>query len=243
MVKLAPWSANGGNRSASTKTFLITLLGHCKGAIRDKAEPSPPPKKPSKGFLISFLQMTPNKGLRKKMMMHTEEKMNERRPLRRQAPRPLVSQLKANTLAALKHCDLSVTPGDEAFDCPLNALARRLITAEGDWVTNMLEDEALTVQAVFGLQIEWQGAKGARWTRFWMVPLPASGEIQKEVKAFEQFLASRPEPKAMRVAADSIRRVAELVSGYVADMATHGARPAPAPWNAPEPRPASEGHA
>lgn len=175
------------------------------------------------------------------MIMHTEDKMNEHQPRRRQAPRPLVSHLKANTLAALKHCELSVTPGDEAFDCPLNALARRLITAEGDWVANMLEDEALPLQVVFGLQIEWHAAKGARWTGFWMDPLPAGGEIQKEVKAFEQFLASRPEPKAMRVAAASIRRVAELVSGYVAEMATHGARPAP--WNEPEPRPASEGHA
>ena len=175
--------------------------------------------------------------------MHTEDKMNERRPLRRQAPRPLVSQLKANTLAALKHCELSVTPGDEAFDCPLNALARRLITAEGDWVANMLEDEALTVQAVFGLQIEWQGAKGARWTRFWTVPLPGGGDTQKEVRAFEQFLAGHPKPNAMKAAANSIRRVAALVVGYSADVAARAARPAP--WDEPEAesRPAREGGA
>lgn len=93
----------------------------------------------------------------------------------------------------------------------------------------MREDEATIVQAVFGLQIEWQVANGARWTGFWTVPLPSGGEIQTEVKAFEQFLASRPEPKAMMAAANSIRHVAALISGYVADMSKHGARPAP--WN------------
>jgi hypothetical protein len=65
--------------------------------------------------------------------------------------------------------------------------------------------------------------------------LPSGGEIQNEVKAFEQFLASRPEPKAMKAAANSIRLVAALISGYMADMSEHGARPAP--WNEPESKP------
>ena len=64
----------------------------------------------------------------------------------------------------------------------------------------------------------------------------ASGRRNPErVKAFEQFLASRPEPKAMKAAANSIRHIAALISGYVADMAEHGARPAP--WNEPKSKP------
>jgi hypothetical protein len=96
----------------------------------------------------------------------------------------------------------------------------------------MRENEAACVQVVFGLQVEWQAAKGTRWTGFWTVPIPGGGEIQKEVKEFEQFLAGRPAAKAMRTASESIRRVAALVAGYIADMAAHAARPAP--WDEPE---------
>jgi hypothetical protein len=180
--------------------------------------------------------------------MNTEDDMNKHRPLRRPPPFPDRSGQRhsekrlqpypfreQNTRAALAHCELSDRLGDEKFDCPLKALARRLIKAEGEWIADMREDEAIIVQAVFGLQIKWQATNGARWTGFWTVPLPAGGQIQEEVKAFEQFLASRPEPNAMKAAANSIRHIAALISGYVADMLDHGGRPAP--WNEPESRP------
>ena len=185
--------------------------------------------------------------------MHIEDDSIERQPVRRRAPEPDMHMppdsaervrrypfRETNTLAALAHCELSTRPGDERLDCPLKALARRLIQAEGEWIADIREDEAAAVMAVFGVEIEWKALQGSRWTGFWTVPLPAGGEVQDEVKAFEQFLAGRPEPKAMKVAADSIRRVAALISGYLADIAAHAARPAP--WNEPEPEPVSPRH-
>jgi hypothetical protein len=139
-------------------------------------------------------------------------------------PRPIRERY---VQAALAHCELSARPGNEKLDCPLRTLARRLISAEGGWIKDIKEDEAATVQAVFGLQIKWEAAKGARWNGFWMVPLPGVGEIQEEVRAFEQFLAGRPESRATKAAADSIRRIAALISRYLADMAAHAAHPAP----------------
>jgi hypothetical protein len=180
--------------------------------------------------------------------MNIDDDMNKHRPARPQpplhkhfAPRHSGKQSQPypfreqHTQAVLAHCDLSSSPGAERSDCPLKALARRLINAEGEWIADLREDEAIIVQAVFGLQIKWQATNGARWTGFWTVPPPSGGEIQTEVKAFEQFLASRPEPNAMKGAANSIRHIAALISGYVADMSEHGARPAP--WNEPESKP------
>lgn len=137
--------------------------------------------------------------------MNTDDDMNKHRPTRPQpplhkhfGPRHSGKQLQPypfreqHTQAALAHCDLSSGPGAETVDCPLKALARRLIKAEGEWIANMREDEAIIVQAVFGLQIEWQVANGARWTGFWTVPLPPGGEIQKRLKHLNSFLRAVP---------------------------------------------------
>ena len=185
--------------------------------------------------------------------MNAKNDVNEIRPIRRRRPPPSPATSgrshpetkvqpypfqEHHTEAALAHCELSTSPGDERLDCPLKALARLLIITVGEWISDIREDEAVTVQSVFGLKIEWHATTGARWTGFWTVPLPGGWELQEEVKAFEQFLVSRPEPKVMNVAANSIRRVAGLISDYVADMAAHAA--GPAPWNGPDARPARE---
>lgn len=85
------------------------------------------------------------------------------------------SLIKVDVVAALAHCGFGENPllyPRVEDECRLEGLARELILKQGGYVNDVTQCEALLLEFVFGLHMEWDHQNCARWMGTWISPRP-----------------------------------------------------------------------